>query len=316
MTLLASIPSPAHSTISLGPLTIHFYGLMLLASIAAAVWLTGVRYVRRGGNWDLIFQIAVWGVLAGVVGARLYHDVTSWNEVQQIHRWWAPFAVWKGGLGIYGGILFGVLAGAIVIRRAGESIPKMLEIVAPALLLAQGIGRWGNWWNQELFGKPPSLPWGLKIDFANRPRGYQGFTTFQPTFLYEFLLALIGVGLLLLLERRYRFRPPALFALYVAYYSLFRFFIELIRIDPAHHIAGLRLNAWVSIFLFALSWGFFVWWQFFRSDSTPAEEQEPPPPPGPEEKKKPKQAKKPKKPSVNVKGPRMTVPKGRVRSGR
>jgi prolipoprotein diacylglyceryl transferase len=310
MTLLASIPSPGHSTIDLGPLTIHFYGLMLLVSIAAAVWLTGVRYVRRGGNWDLIFQIAVWGVLAGVVGARLYHDATSWNEVRQIHHWWAPLAVWKGGLGVYGGILFGVLAGAIVVRRAGESIAKMLEIVAPALLLAQGIGRWGNWWNQELFGKPTSLPWGLKIDFVNRPPGYQSFTTFQPTFLYEFLLALIGVGLLLLLERRYRFHPPALFALYVAYYSLVRFFIELIRIDPAHHIAGLRLNAWVSIFLFALSWSFFVWWQFFHSGADPIDEQGPSSLRGPDEKKKPKQ------PSVSVKGPRMTVPKGRVRSGR
>ena len=126
------------------------------------------------------------------------------------------------------------------------------------------------------------------------------------------LAQLVG-RLLLLLERRFRFRPPALFALYVAYYSLFRFFIELLRIDPAHHIAGLRINAWVSIVLFALSWGFFVWWQFFRTDSTSVEEQEPPSPPGPEEKKKPKQA---KKPTVKVKGPRMTVPKGRVRPGR
>ena len=315
MTRLASIPSPAHSTIHLGPLTIHLYGLMLLLAIAAAVWLTGYRYVRRGGNWDLIFQIAVWGVLAGVVGARLYHDVTSWNEVEQIHRWWAPFAVWKGGLGVYGGILFGVLAGAIVVRRAGESIFKMLEIVAPALLLAQGIGRWGNWWNQELFGKPTSLPWGLKIDLANRPPGFEGFTTFQPTFLYEFLLAMIGVGLLLLLERRFRFRPPALFALYVAYYSLARFFMELLRIDPAHHFAGLRLNAWVSIFLFALSWSFFVWWQFFRPP-VPVVAEGPPSPPEEEKKQQLKQAKKPKQASVKVKGPRMTVPKGRVRPGR
>ncbi|MHB8060295.1 MAG: prolipoprotein diacylglyceryl transferase family protein, partial [Gaiellaceae bacterium] len=108
MSLLASIPSPGQSTIEIGRLTIHFYGLMLLLAIAAAMWLTGLRYVRRGGNWDLIFQVAVWGVLAGVVGARLYHDATSWNEVSQIHHWWAPFAVWKGGLGVYGGMAFGV----------------------------------------------------------------------------------------------------------------------------------------------------------------------------------------------------------------
>ena len=320
MTLLGSIPSPEHSTIGLGPVTIHFYGLMLLLAIAGAMWLTGKRYVRRGGNWDLIFQVAVWGVLAGVVGARLYHDVTSWNEVSQIHHWWAPFAVWKGGLGIYGGILFGVGAGAIVVRRAGESIPKMLEIVAPGLLLAQAVGRWGNWWNQELFGKPTSLPWGLHIDPVNRPAGYERFSTFQPTFLYESLLALVGIGLLLLLERRFKLRAPALFSLYVAYYALVRFFMELLRIDPAHHFLGLRLNAWVSIFVFAGAWGFFVWWQLLRNPAVPAAEgpaepgpSEPPKKRGP---KKPKKEKKKKEPSVKVKGPRMSVPKGRVRPGR
>jgi len=317
MTLFASIPSPEHSTIGLGPLSIHFYGLMLLVAIAAAMWLTGMRYVRRGGNWDLIFQVAVWGVLAGVLGARLYHDATSWNEVAQIHHWWAPFAVWKGGLGIYGGILFGVAVGAFIVHRAGESIPKMLEIVAPGLLLAQAIGRWGNWWNQELFGKPTSLPWGLHIDLVNRPAGYERFSTFQPTFLYESLLALVGVGLLLLLERRFRFRAPALFSLYVAYYALVRFCMELIRIDPAHHFAGLRLNAWVSIVVFVCAWGFFVWWQLIRGRAVPAPEgPSGPEPPEPREKSRPKKPKKKKEPSVKVKGPRMTVPKGRVRSGR
>jgi prolipoprotein diacylglyceryl transferase len=317
MTLLASIPSPGHSTISLGPLAIHFYGLMLLAAIAGAMWLTGIRYVRRGGNWDLIFQVAVWGVLAGVVGARLYHDATSWNEVAQIHHWWAPFAVWKGGLGIYGGILFGVAAGALIVHRAGESIPKMLDIVAPGLLLAQAIGRWGNWWNQELFGKPTSLPWGLHIDLVNRPAGYERFSTFHPTFLYESLLALVGVGLLLLLERRFRFRAPALFSLYVAYYALVRFFMELLRIDPAHHFAGLRLNAWISVAVFVCAWGFFVWWQLIRGRAVRATEgPSAPEPPEPQKKSRPKKPKKEKKPSVKVKGPRMTVPKGRVRSGR
>ena len=311
--LIASIPSPAHGIFNIGPLPIHYYGLTLLVAIAAAIWLSGVRYVRRGGNWDLMFQIAVWGVLAGVVGARLYHDVTSWNEVAQIHHWWAPFAVWRGGLGIYGGILFGVLAGVIVVRRAGESVFKMLDIVAPGLLLAQGIGRWGNYFNQELFGKPTSLPWGLQIDLGNRPRGYEGFSTFQPVFLYEFLLAIFGVGLLLLLERRFKFRSPALFALYVSYYSIIRFFMELLRIDPAHHFLGLRLNAWVSLFLFVVSWSFFVWWQFFHGEETPGEESGPPSA-GP--KKKSRSPRKAKKPSVNVKGPRMTVPKGRVRPGR
>jgi prolipoprotein diacylglyceryl transferase len=328
MTLLASIPSPAHNTVNVGPVTIHFYGLMLLAAIAACVWLTGVRYVHRGGNWDLIFQAAVWGVIAGVIGARLYHDATSWNEVQQIHHWWAPFAVWKGGLGIYGGILFGVAVGAFVVHRAGESIPKMMDLVAPGLLLAQAIGRWGNWFNQELFGKPTSLPWGLKISAANVPPGYAGHTTFQPTFLYESLLALVGVGLLLVVERRFKLRSPALFSLYIAYYALVRFFMELLRIDPTHHFAGLRLNAWVSIFVFACAWGFFVWWQFIRTSAVPALEGAvataapvPAAPSGtkrlPGEKKGLfKRMRKAKEPSVKVKGPRMSVPKGRVRPGR
>ncbi len=318
MTLLASIPSPEHSTIDLGPLSIHYYGLMLLAAIAAAMWLTGIRYVHRGGNWDLIFQVSVWGVLAGVVGARLYHDATSWNEVAQIHHWWAPFAVWRGGLGIYGGILFGVAAGAFIVHRAGENIPKMLDIVAPALLLAQAVGRWGNYFNQELFGKPTSLPWGLRIDLANRPAGYESFSTFQPTFLYESLLALLGVGLLLLIERRFRLRAPALFSLYVAYYALIRFFMELLRIDPAKHFAGLRLNAWVSIFVFVCAWGFFIWWQLIpRSDVPAPAGPSAPEPSAPKGKTgRARKPKKTKKPSVKVKGPRMTVPKGRVRSGR
>lgn len=318
MTLLASIPSPEHSTIDLGPLSIHYYGLMLLAAIAAAMWLTGIRYVHRGGNWDLIFQVSVWGVLAGVVGARLYHDATSWNEVAQIHHWWAPFAVWRGGLGIYGGILFGVAAGAFIVHRAGENIPKMLDIVAPALLLAQAVGRWGNYFNQELFGKPTSLPWGLRIDLTNRPAGYASFSTFQPTFLYESLLALLGVGLLLLIERRFRLRAPALFSLYVAYYALIRFFMELLRIDPAKHFAGLRLNAWVSIFVFVCAWGFFIWWQLIpRSDVPAPAGPSAPEPSAPKGKTgRARKPKKTKKPSVKVKGPRMTVPKGRVRSGR
>ncbi|HEY8791673.1 MAG TPA: prolipoprotein diacylglyceryl transferase family protein, partial [Gaiellaceae bacterium] len=158
MTFLASIPSPSSGTIDLGPFTIHMYGLMLLLAIAACCWLTGYRWVRCGGDWDLVFRVAVWGVAAGIVGARLYHDVTSWNEVPK--PWWGPFAVWQGGLGVWGGILFGVLAGAWIVRRSGQSVRLFMDAVAPGLLLAQGIGRIGNWFNQELFGKPTDLPWG------------------------------------------------------------------------------------------------------------------------------------------------------------
>jgi prolipoprotein diacylglyceryl transferase len=215
--------------------------------------------VKWGGDWDLVFRVAVWGVGAGIVGARLYHDVTSWNEVPK--QWWGPFAVWQGGLGVWGGILFGVLAGAWIVHRSHQSVRLFMDAVAPGLLLAQGIGRIGNWWNQELYGKPTTLPWGLKIDAAHLPADpkYLAYSTFHPTFLYELIWDVAGALLLLYVARRFRFNPPNLFALYVAWYTFGRFFEELLRIDPAHHIAGLRLNAWVSIIVFVCAVGYFLW---------------------------------------------------------
>jgi prolipoprotein diacylglyceryl transferase len=289
--VILSIPSPSNGTLDLGPFVLHMYGLMLLAGIAACIWLTGVRWVRRGGDWDLIFRVAVWGVAFGIVGARAYHVITSWDEVQQIDEWWAPFAVWKGGLGVWGGIFLGCLAGAVVVKRAGESPTRMMDAVAPGLLLAQGIGRIGNWWNQELFGKPTDLPWALEIDPEHRPAQYLGDPTFHPTFLYELVYDCALVVVLLLLDRRFRFRPPALFALYVSLYCFGRFFEELLRVDPAHEFAGLRLNAWVSIVLFVLSTAFFIWWQFLRRRA--------PRPDAPRERE--------------IKGPKMAIPKGRAR---
>src|SRR5687767_749947 len=224
------------------------YGLMLLAGIAACIFITGRRWVARGGDWDLIFRVAVWGVGAGVVGARLYHLATSWSEVPD--EWWGPFAIWEGGLGVWGGIAGGVLVGAVVVKRAGESVLAFMDVVAPGLLLAQAIGRWGNYFNQELFGEPTDLPWGLEIDFANRPEQFAAETTFHPTFLYESLWALLGVFALLLVDRWLRIRPPGLFCLYVAWYTFGRFFMELLRVDEAHEWFGLRLNAWVSIIVF------------------------------------------------------------------
>src|SRR3954463_3636584 len=240
MSLLASIPSPSSGAVDIGPLTIHMYGLTLLAAIGICIWITGHRFVNRGGNWDLIFRCAVWGVGAGIVGARLYHLATSWNEVPD--QWWGPFAIWKGGLGVWGGIAAGCLVGGFVAKRAGADVWLLADCLAPGLLVAQAIGRIGNWWNQELFGKPTDLPWGLEIDFQHRVAGYENNATFHPTFLYELVYDLVGVGILLLLDRRFRFKPPALFALYVSYYTAGRFFEELLRIDPAHHYAGLRLN--------------------------------------------------------------------------
>jgi prolipoprotein diacylglyceryl transferase len=220
------------------------YGLTLLAAIAVCTYVTGRRWVHRGGDWDLIFRCAVWGVAAGIVGARIYHVVTSWDEVPD--EWWGVFAIWRGGLGVWGGIALGCLVGGIVAKRAGADVWLLADCLAPGLLIAQGIGRLGNWWNQELFGKPTDLPWGLEIDAPPFP--YPPGTTFHPTFLYELIwdLAMAAV-LVYVIERRFRPRPPGIFAAYIALYCLGRFFEELLRIDPAHHIAGLRLNAWMSL---------------------------------------------------------------------
>jgi len=259
--LLLSIPSPHTGVVHVGPLQLHMYGLTLLVAILACIWLTGRRWTALGGDWDLVTRVAVWGVGFGVLGARLYHDVTSWGEVPS-PKWQGVWEVWKGGLGIWGGILFGALAGAVVIRRARASVPVFLDVAAPGLLLAQGLGRIGNWWNQELYGKPTKLPWGLEIDanHITNPQ-YFAYKTFHPTFLYELIWDLVGVLVLLWIARRWTIRPPGLFALYVAWYCFGRFFEELLRIDPAHHIAGLRLNAWVSIILFVASVIYFVWRQ-------------------------------------------------------
>ena len=300
--LVAAFPSPHSGTIDLGPLTIHMYGLMLLLAIAACILLTGYRWTRLGGDWDLVLRVAVWGVAFGVVGARAYHDITSWDEVP--NHWWGFAAVWKGGLGVWGGILLGVLAGAFVVRRSGNSIRLFMDAVAPGLLLAQGIGRWGNWWNQELYGKPTTLPWKLHIDLAHRqllPPKYAGEATagttyYHPTFLYEFVYDTIMAGVLILVGRRFRIRPPALFALYVSVYTVGRTLEELLRIDPSGHFLGERTNFWVSIVVFVCSTAFFVWWQFIRE-------------PGPEVTMR-------AKPAAPPKGPTMAIPRGRIRSGR
>jgi len=256
---LLSIPSPDSSTIELGPLSIHFYGLTLLAAIAAAVAIGGIRWTRRGGDWDLIFRVAVWGVASGIVGARLYHVLTSWSELPD--EWWGAFAIWKGGLGVWGGIGLGVIVGAIVAKRSGADLAKLADCVAPALLVAQGIGRFGNWWNQELFGGPTDLPWGLEISPENRPIENVESETFHPTFLYEALWCFTAAGVLLLIERRFKIRPGGLFALYVLVYSIGRLWIEMLRVDPSHEWGGVRLNVYVAGLAIVLSAAFFVWWQ-------------------------------------------------------
>ena len=303
MTFLGSIPSPSSGTLDLGPFQIHMYGLTLLAAIALCIWITGHRYVNRGGDWDLIFRCAVWGVGAGIVGARLYHLATSWDEVPD--TWWGPFAIWKGGLGVWGGIALGCLVGGLIAKRAGADVWLLADCLAPGLLVAQAVGRIGNWWNQELYGKATDLPWALEIDQAHRPQPFFALSspTYHPTFLYELLWDLFAAALLVfIVERRFRPRPPGLFALYIALYSFGRFWIELLRVDPANHILGYRVNTWVSGLVCIAGVVWFVLSQRRRE----GDEREPRAPRKPRRKSTP-----PPAPS----GPKMSVPKGRVRPG-
>jgi prolipoprotein diacylglyceryl transferase len=222
---------------------------MIALGVLAAVALAQRRWVARGGRREDITGLAMWAVPAGLIGARIYHVITDPELFRG--RWLHVFVVWEGGLGIPGGIAAGVLVGAAVARRRHLPIPALLDTVAPALPLAQAIGRWGNWFNQELFGGPTRLPWALRVDPAHRPAAYAHVATFHPTFLYESLWNLALVALLLLVERTVRLRPGRLFVIYVAGYALGRLWIERLRIDHANRILGLRVNEWVSLLALA-----------------------------------------------------------------
>ena len=239
--MLTSIPSPGSN--SLGPF--HMYGLMIALGVVAAVELGRARWRSRGGNPDDLYAIAMWAVPAGLIGARLYHVLTDWRSYEG--RWLDALKIWQGGLGIPGGMALGIAVGVWVAHRRGARLPSILDAVVPALPLAQAIGRLGNWWNQELFGGPTSLPWGVRIDAANRPLEYIGSSVFHPTFLYEMLWNLALCGVLILIDRRRQLRPGNLLPLYVLGYFTGRLWIEALRIDEASIILGLRVNIWLSI---------------------------------------------------------------------
>jgi prolipoprotein diacylglyceryl transferase len=245
--LLGFIPSPPVNGFHVGPLFVHAYGLAYVVGICAAVAIAIRRWEALGGSRDLVYEVALWGFPAGVVGGRLYFLATSWSEVPR--HWWGPFAIWDGGLGIWGGVALGTLAGIWVLRRRGADVALFMDAAAPALLVAQAIGRIGNYFNQELFGGPTTLPWALEISPAHRPAGYARYATFHPTFLYELIWNLLLAGALVWLGRRRRIKAPGLFALYVAGYSFARIGEELLRVDPAHRIFGLRLNFYVATIL-------------------------------------------------------------------
>ncbi len=249
--MIVSIPSPSSGTLTIGPLTLNAYGALIALGVIVAVWVMGRRLEQRGiGTRDDASAIALWAVPAGVIGARLYHVITDWERFADDPS--KIIEVWKGGLGIWGGIAVGVFVGALVTKRRGLPIAGSLDCVAPALAFAQAIGRWGNWFNQELFGRPTTLPWGLEVSASTAiDAGYDPGTLFHPTFLYESIgCVLLGFGLIAF-EKRKPLRDGVLFAYYVAGYTAMRFFIEGLRIDPAHDVAGLRLNQWVSLVVFS-----------------------------------------------------------------
>lgn len=258
MTVLAAIPSPGTSAFELGPLTVRAYGVLIALGVVVAVVVTQRRWQARGGHPDDISAIATWAVPAGVVGARLYHVITDLEDY--VEDPWSALAVWEGGLGIWGAISGGVLGGWYAAQRRGLPVAGLLDAAAPALLLAQAIGRLGNWFNRELFGRPTDLPWGLEIPPADRPARYLDAELFHPTFLYEALWNLALFVALVLIDRRWR--SPAtgsLFALYVVGYCAGRIWIESLRIDPSPLVLGARLNVWTSAAVGLAALGWLVW---------------------------------------------------------
>lgn len=246
--VLAAIPSPSRGVWHLGPFPIRAYALAILAGIAAAVWITQRRWKERGGGPDEVWEITFWAVPFGIVGGRIYHVITSPDAYFGAGGDpWKAFAIWEGGLGIWGAVALGAVGAWIGCRREGVRLTVYADALAPGLLVAQAIGRLGNWFNQELFGRATTLPWGLRIDDAHLPPGYESGTLFHPTFLYELLWNLAGAAVLVWIDRRRRLGHGRVFWLYLVVYTLGRGWIELLRIDDAHHVLGLRLNVWTAL---------------------------------------------------------------------
>ena len=256
-----SIPSPAQGTWYLGPVPVRGYALAIILGILVAIWIGERRWVARGGRSGDISDLAVWAVPFGLVGGRLYHVAT--DHARYFGSGQHPIEalyVWRGGLGIWGAIAMGALGVYIGARRKGIKMAPALDAMAPGVLVAQAIGRWGNWFNQELFGKPTDLPWGLKIDPDHRPPGYFQYSTFHPTFLYEFIWDLGAFGFVIWADRKFRLGHGRVMALYVMAYTLGRGWIEMLRIDDVElkNVGGLRFNVWTSIVLFIAAAIYFV----------------------------------------------------------
>jgi prolipoprotein diacylglyceryl transferase len=253
----ASIPSPQDGSLDLGFVSLHVYGILLAVGVVVAALIAGRRWTSWGRDRAEFDSMLVWIVIGGVVGARLYHVATDSEKFEG--DWVRVLEIWKGGLSIWGVIAGGLLAVIIVCLVKHIEIPLVTDAIVPGLLVAQAIGRFGNWFNQELFGEPTTLPWALEIDPVNRPAGFEQFATFHPTFLYESLYCLALAGALLWAERRWRLRNGQSTALYLAGYCFGRFWLENLRIDDAKLVGPLRVNAWVSLLLMLAGISWFVW---------------------------------------------------------
>jgi prolipoprotein diacylglyceryl transferase len=254
------IPSPSISSFAVGPLTIHIYALCLITGIIAA-WALGVkRWRARGGSTETFENVVLWAIPIGIVGARFYHVMTHLGDyfgAGANQHWWA---IWEGGIAIYGAIGFGALAAWIVARRHKIAFAALADSLAPAIAIGQAFGRFGNWFNQELYGLPTTLPWGLEIDPAHRVPGYEQYATFQPTFAYESLWDLMVAGVLLWADRKFRLGRGKVFALYIALYGLGRTFTESIRLDYSYDFFGpVRFNEAVAMLICLVGVGLLVW---------------------------------------------------------
>ena len=274
--MIASIPSPSNGVIDLGPIPLHVYGILLAIGVVVASFMTERRWKRWGHDPKQWQDVVVVIVIFGVIGARLYHVATDYEKFED--NWIRVLEIWKGGLSIWGVVIGGMLGVILMCRLRHYDALGLMDAIVPGLLVAQALGRWGNWFNQELFGEPTKLPWALEIDPAHRPPGYAQYSTFHPTFLYESLYCLLLLGLLLRVERRFRLQRGRLAALYVMGYTFGRFWLENLRIDDAKVVLGLRVNAWVSLAAFGAAAVWF-WWlgrhstvdeQKYRASAQPA----------------------------------------------
>src|SRR5690625_332907 len=277
--LLASIPPPPTDRFDIGPVKIHIYALCIILGGVLAFWLGGKRWAARGGKSEQMYDVGLWAVLFGIIGARLYHVITVPYEYfgpgyEGSGDPWTIFAIWEGGIAIWGAIGGGALGVWFGCRRYGLRMLPMADTVAPGILLAQAVGRWGNYFNQELFGEPTTLPWGLEVEAEhhNFPDGVPADTLFHPTFLYESLWNLLGVAVLLLLDRRFKLRNGMMLWSYIVWYTLGRIPIESIRLDHAQEFTILGINArtntWTSVIMFLVATSLLIY-SIVRRPKTP-----------------------------------------------